>query len=322
MTETTNEDTKQENRPSELNVGIGAGGAFRWVGVDVTDVTRAAQQRLDLGPVASIAFGRCAAAAAMLLRLTSKAPRRLILDIRGSGPLRRVLVEVGKGGSVRGLVGEPHATGPEGILDLSVADAVGIGLLRVRKEEGRVASAEGSSSDTDTESDLRAGTESRVTYESQVELSTSEIGSDVAYYLQQSEQRRCAIAVGVEVGTTGIRSAAGFLVEALPGADDAAVASLEAGFHAIDPISKTYRRLGSRGIAKNLFPDARLLFQHGLEYRCRCSGERLADQLAAMPATEIAALSDDGVVKAECAYCGEIYHLSELDLLQRGGDLN
>ena len=162
----------------------------------------------------------------------------------------------------------------------------------------------------------------RPRYESQVELVTSEIGSDVAYYLDQSEQRRCAIAVGVDIGPRGIVSASGFLVEALPDATSESVTALESNFRSIDPISRTVPEHGLLGVAQILFSDASTSGERPLEYRCRCSVEQLSEQLGAMPATEIAALSDGDVIEAQCAYCGTVYELSEAALLKQSAGSN
>ena len=71
-----------------LQAGMAGAGALRWVAVDVTDIVREVRDRLDMTPVAAAALGRAVAGAAMLLRLATKTPSRLVLDIRGDGPLR------------------------------------------------------------------------------------------------------------------------------------------------------------------------------------------------------------------------------------------
>src|SRR6266853_754658 len=88
-----------------LQLGMAGSGALRWVAVDVTDIVREVRDRLDLTPVAAAALGRAVAGASMLLRLATKTPSRLVLDIRGDGPLRQVLVEVDEEGNIRGTVG-------------------------------------------------------------------------------------------------------------------------------------------------------------------------------------------------------------------------
>src|SRR5687768_17905545 len=47
-----------------------------------------ARRRLDLSPLAASACGRALAGAALLLRLARKSTDRLVLEIRGDGPLR------------------------------------------------------------------------------------------------------------------------------------------------------------------------------------------------------------------------------------------
>lgn len=299
------ERSRRAEEVSMLHVGVDPTRSFRWIAVDVTDVTRSAQLRLDLSPVVSVAFGRSAAAAAMIMRLSSKAPRRLVFDVRGNGPMRRLVVEIGDGGSVRGLVGDGLATVDGDPRDLSVAGVLGIGLLRVRREERRAEVA---------------GTglveSSPVTYESQVELVSSEIGEDVAYYLQQSEQRRSAVALGVDVGPDGIRRAAGFLVEALPDAPEQEVERVERFFESLGSVTQRVDRVGLKGLAVDLWPDAATLERHPMAYRCRCTDDALRRRLESLPASEVGMLADDdGRVRAECAYCGEVYEFGLENLI-------
>src|SRR3954452_22198515 len=84
-------ETPEITAPGRLELGMAGGGALRWAVADVTDVVEEARERLDLSPVASAALGRCLAGAALLLRLSTKTPTRLVLEIRGDGPLGRVI---------------------------------------------------------------------------------------------------------------------------------------------------------------------------------------------------------------------------------------
>src|ERR1700758_5089802 len=87
--------------------------------------------------VAAAALGRAVAGASMLLRLASKTPSRLVLDIRGDGPLRQVLVEVDQEGNIRSTVGDPRVVVPDyPNTKLAVGHAVGAGQLRVLREFG------------------------------------------------------------------------------------------------------------------------------------------------------------------------------------------
>src|SRR5262249_54398963 len=68
-------------------LGLAGGGAFRWAVADITAVVAEARARFDLWPVPAAALGRCLAGAALLQRLSTKTPSRLMLEIRGDGPI-------------------------------------------------------------------------------------------------------------------------------------------------------------------------------------------------------------------------------------------
>jgi len=198
-----------------LEMGLAGEGALRWAVVELTDVLKEARDRRDLGPVAAAALGRCMAGAALLHRLSTKTPTRLVLEVRGDGPLRKVMAEVDDEGNLRGLVGDaqvdvPHY--PNG--KLAVGTAVGKGFLRVLREHG-----------------------SGATYNSQVELVSGEIGEDLAWYLQQSEQTSSAVMLGVLAKPGGVAAAGGMIVEVLPGASDETIATLQENISRVHGVS-------------------------------------------------------------------------------------
>ena len=148
-----------------MEAGLAAGGQVRWVTTDITAPLEFIRRRRDLSPVAAAALGRSLAGAAMLLRIAVKTPVRLVLEIRGSGPLGKVMAEADPSGNLRGLVSEPQVDVPHYANGkLAVGTAIGGGILQVLREY------DGGSR-----------------YHSQVELVSGEIGADLAHYLQQSD---------------------------------------------------------------------------------------------------------------------------------------
>lgn len=285
-------------RRGQLEVGLAAEGHLRWAAVDLTPVVEEARRRLDLGPVPAIAFGRCAAAATMLLRLAEKTPRRLEVDVRGDGPVGRVLVEARSDGGVRGLVGNAHATGSEGAEDYRVGPAVGRGLLRVRRYEA-------------------GGGAYESPYESQVELVTGEIGTDIAHYLEQSEQRRSAVLVGVLAQPRGIASAGGMIIEALPGASHRLIDEVEAHLSTLESVSRMFERAGLGGAVAEVLGawQPRTIERRTVAYRCTCNRARLQSQLQSLSHEDLADLVDaSAILTAECAYCGEHYRFALAEL--------
>lgn len=279
-----------------LQLGLAGNGALRWVAVDVTDIVREARDRLDLSPVAAAALGRSVAGAAMLLRLASKTPSRLVLDIRGDGPLRQVLVEVDQDGNIRGTVGDPRVAVPDlpnG--KLAVGRAVGSGHLRVLREFG-----EGGS------------------YHSHVQLVSGEIGEDLAHYLAQSEQSRSAVLVGVLGRQTGVAAAGGVIVEMLPGTPEAAVARLENNLAGMAGVSWLLEEGGMPRVLDALLAgfDREVKEVRPLRYRCRCSRERLQHHLVLLSADDRDYLAEeDGAIEADCVFCGNRYRFTPEELV-------
>jgi molecular chaperone Hsp33 len=271
-----------------LDLGMAGDGNLRWAVVDLTDVVEEARDRLDLSPIAAAALGRSLSAAALLLRLSTKTPTRLVLEVRGDGPLGRVFAEADQDGNLRGMVGNAHVDlppTPAGKLD--VGGAVGKGFLRVLREH-----------------------EGRGSYDSQVELVTGEIGDDVAHYLAQSEQSQSAVLLGVLAKPQGVAAAGGMIVEVLPGAPEETVSLLEQNIAGIRGVSYLVEAGGSHHVVETLLAglDREIKESRPLRYRCRCSRERLLHHLALLSAEDRDHLQkDDGTIEADCVFCGSRY---------------
>jgi molecular chaperone Hsp33 len=282
-------ETPEIAAPGLLQLGMAGGGALRWAVADVTQVVEEARGRLDLSPVAAAALGRCLAGASLLLRLAAKTPpTRLVLEIRGDGPLGRVIAEADPEGNLRGMVGDPRVdVPPTPAGKLAVGRAVGKGLLRVLREH-----AGGGS------------------YHSQVELVSGEIGEDVAHYLEQSEQSRSAVLLGVLAKPFGIAAAGGMIVEVLPGAPEEVVARLERNLAGIPGVSHLVEAGGSEQVIGSLLAglDREVRETRPLRYRCRCSRERLLHHLVLLPEDDREHLrSANGTIEADCVFCGSRY---------------
>jgi molecular chaperone Hsp33 len=279
-----------------LQLGLAGDGSLRWAVANVTDLVEEARGRLDLSPVAAAALGRCLAGAALLLRLATKTPARLLLEIRGDGPLGRVLAEADEEGNLRGMVGNPRVdlpSTPAGKLD--VGTAVGKGTLRVLREY------EGGGS-----------------YHSQVSLVTGEIGDDVAHYLEQSEQSRSAVLLGVLAKPFGVAAAGGMIVEVLPGAAEEKVSLLESNIASIPGVSHLVEAGGAGQVVETLLAglDREVHETRLLRYHCRCNRERLLNHLVLLSDEDRDHLrSEEGTIEADCAFCGNRYVYTPAELV-------
>ncbi len=269
---------------------ISTDGRFFGLACVTTDVVAEACRRHDTGPVAAVALGR-ALTANLLVAALLKDDQRVLMKFEGNGPLRKIVTEGFCTGEVRGFVANPHADVPlrDGVID--VATGLGkAGFLTVTKDIGGAQN-----------------------YEGTVQLYTSEIGEDVAFYLTESEQVPSAISVGVQVDNTGkIISAGGFLVQSLPPADEELIAGLETN---IQQLGSVTRFIGEgktpHDVLEVLFGDIphRTLFKQPLRYQCSCSEEKMKQALFTLDKDDLLHLKKekpDGV-EVRCEFCANTY---------------
>ncbi|MCZ6508267.1 MAG: Hsp33 family molecular chaperone HslO [Acidobacteria bacterium] len=275
-----------------LVAGLAAGGSLRWVVADLTLPLEEVRRRLDLSPISAVALGRALVGAVLLRRIALKVPARLILTVDGDGALGRIVAEVESRGAIRGMVGNSKVQTPaDGAM--AIAPWVGRGSLNVTRE-------------IDGES-----------YSSKVELVSGEIGKDLAHYLEQSEQTRSAVLVGVLPESIGIAAAGGLIVEALPGTPEEVITRLEGNLLTLGGVSKTLALGGTAALEAAVLAgfDREPLEEGALTYHCRCNREQLRLQLKTLAQEDIQALFvNDSVCEAECTFCGERYEFSAGEL--------
>lgn len=281
-------------QPSRLETGLAGKGTFRWVATDLTLVLEEARRRLDLSPLASVALGQALAGAVLLQRLAFKVPARLIVEVRGDGPLGSVRAEAEHTGRVRGTVANPRVEVSGDAFRL--APVIGKGTLFVTRETKGPRAAR---------------------HTSRVALVSGELGDDIAHYLEQSRQIRSAVLLGVLPIPTGVGAAGGLIVEALPGTEPADLERLERNIHGLEGVSGY---LSGGGVARLLGAvfeglDPEHLAHQELEYFCRCDRTRLLGYLQGLGSEELEDLAEEsGTFEAVCSFCGSryVYEPSEL----------
>ena len=278
---------------------ISEDGRFFGLACVTTDLVAEACRRHDTGPVAAVALGRTLTANALLAALL-KDDQRVMLKFEGNGPLGKIITEGLCTGELRGYVANPHADVPlkNGIID--VATGVGkAGFLTVTKDIGASRN-----------------------YEGTIQLYTSEIGEDVAYYLAESEQIPSAIGVGVQVDSSGtIVCAAGFLVQSLPPANEALINSLENNVKQLGSVTRFIQQGKTpQDMLDILFGSIphRTLFTQPLQYQCSCSQNKMQKALLTLNKKDLIQLKEekpDGV-EVRCEFCANIYVFNQSALQQ------
>ena len=282
-----------------LQRDISADGKFFGLACVTTDLVNEACRRHDTGPLAAVALGRALTANTLLAALL-KGEQRVMLRFEGNGPLKKIITEGFASGSVRGYVAAPHAELPLKKGQIDVAGGLGqAGLLTVTKDIGGAHN-----------------------YEGTIQLHTSEIGEDIAYYLTESEQIPSAIGVSVRVNPEGIiECATGFLLQSLPPADEGLICSLEKNIHAIGSLTGFILSGKTPGnLLNSLFGTIphRTLFTQPLQYQCSCSHKKMQGALLTLQKDDLVSLKEeqpDGV-EVRCEFCAKTY-LFDQPMLQQ-----
>jgi molecular chaperone Hsp33 len=266
-------------------------GTVRGVAAVTTDVCDDARSRHGTFPTATAALGR-ALTSALLLAATGKRDERLSLEFSGDGPLRGILAEATPDGTARGFAFRPKTDVPPRNGKLDVGGALGAGQLCV----------------------MRIPLEGGSLYRSIVPLVSGEIGIDVASYLTQSAQIPSAVGVGVLVGPDGaVLAAGGYLLQGMPDADPDALERLATRVEGMPPPSELVRTgHGPVDMLGLLLADGpvRVLEERTVQFRCRCSPDRVRAAIIAMGRDEIAALLAEGKpAEAVCEFCSTAYRV-------------
>ena len=256
-----------------------------------TRLVREAAQRHGAFPTAAAALGR-SLMGAVLIAAGAKDEETVQLQFRGDGPLRSLTVIADAAGHVRGFAGDPKAHPPPRDGKLDVAAALGRGVLAV----------------------VRYHPAWREPYTGVVPLVSGEIAEDLAHYLGESEQKPSAVALGVYIDACGVVEAAGgFLVQALPGADDETLARLERAVHSIGRPSQLVRA----GVRADDLID-RLLEGVGAAERarthptflCRCDRDRVRQAVVLLGRNELHEIARSGEeLEVRCEFCASCYRI-------------
>jgi molecular chaperone Hsp33 len=267
-------------------------GTLRATAAATTELVDAICRRQGTDPTASVALGRLVTGAALMGSLL-KGDQRLALMVEGNGPLEKLHAETDALGQVRGSVKVPVSGIAPTQTGFDVPAAVGrAGFLHVIKDLGL-----------------------KEPYRGMVQLYSSEIAEDLAYYLTSSEQVPSTVALGVYLEKDGrISSAGGLLVQALPEGEEALISLLEKRLMALPPITTLLRdgKAPAR-ILEGLFVDIPLgrREETPLVFRCTCSRAQVLAMLKTLGRQELEEMAGkEEATEVICEFCKEHYSFS------------
>lgn len=247
----------------------------------------------NMSPLASVAMGRSIVAASLLASQAKDG--KTGLHFQGNGPLGDLFVEANFEGNVRAYVRNPTADLALVNGQIDVSGGLGVGLLNV----------------------VRTLPYQKQPFNGTVIIKTGEIGSDIAFYLEQSHQIPSVVAVGEILNEYGmIECAGGLIVEMMPGHTEEEISIIEKNVAKAkafsDMIKENYseEQMVSEYLAGIELQE--IEHEYSLTYTCTCSAEKVETSILLLPVEDIEHLLEkDGGVDATCEFCGTEYKIGK-----------
>ena len=265
---------------------------------DTTELVEKARNTHDLSPVATAAFGRLLTITAILGNEMKGEKNKLTIQMKGNGPLGTMLATANNFPIVKGYVSNPIVDLPLNDMGkLDVGGAVGnAGFINVIKDIGL-----------------------KEPYIGICPIISGEIAEDFAEYFAKSEQKNTAVALGVLVDKSGVKSAGGYIITPMPDATNEEISQVEQAIFKAGAISKMLdQNLSLIEIAKKVTGDENVkIIEENITplYECDCSKESMADGLATLDKGVLKEMiEEDGKAELTCHFCNKKYNFSKEDL--------
>lgn len=279
----------------EDTLTIATAEGVRIYAITTKNLVQEAADRHHTSHLATAALGR-AMSGALMLAATMKDGERILLKLKGDGPMGEVVAEA-QGTSVRGYVGEPDVFMPLKNGKLDIGGALGQGTITLTRY-------------------LQNGE----SFTGHAELADGEIATDITNYLYMSEQTPSSVALGVLVDKDGkVLAAGGYFIQAMPGCDEEVLEKLGNNV-SVTPYVTQLLELGytpekiievlARGLEFDIKESMPVKFSFG------CSKDKILNMLAALSQDDIDYLTEQPDTEVHCQYCNKVYHFTSEELKQ------
>ena len=253
-----------------------------------TEIVSEAQKRHDLWPSSSAALGRTMTASLLTAVLKEE---NVTVKINGGGPIKDIVVEATKYGTVRGYVGDPYQFyqyNDSGKINVSYA--VGNdGLLEVK---------------TLINNEV---------FTSSAPLQTGEIADDFTYYFASSEQIPSSVGLGVLVNDdNSILASGGFIIQVWPSCPDAVISELENKLKNLKEVSTMVKEgYTPEDIIREIAGENNyeiLDTNMPLKWYCRCSKDNFRRGLKMLKINDLNEMIDENKdIETVCNFCNTKY---------------
>ncbi|WP_297434964.1 Hsp33 family molecular chaperone HslO [uncultured Clostridium sp.] len=269
------------------------GGMVRIIAAQTTELVNDARKAHNCTPTASAALGRMLTAGVLMGSTLKSKKEVLTLQMNGGGDAKGLTVTAYSDCRVKGFIGNPSVNLPLNIANgkLNVGEAIGKnGMLAIIKDQGM-----------------------KEPYVGQVPIYSGEIAEDIAYYYTVSEQVPSAVALGVLVDRDlSIKSAGGFIIQMLPGADEMLGDLITYRLEEIPPVTTMLSEGKTMTeIIEYIFDGMDLeIYDEGIvpKFSCDCSRKKVEKALITIGRKDLQELYDEGKSEElKCHFCNTGY---------------
>ncbi len=268
-------------------------GMIRAFAANTRDSVTAAKEAHGASRVVTAALGRLLTASFMMGSMMKHEEDVLTVRAEGSGPMKGMIVTADAKGHAKGYPFVSDVKLPANAAGkLDVAGALGIGVLTVTADLGL-----------------------KEPYVGQVELATSEIAEDIAYYYAVSEQINSSVGLGVSFTKDGeVENAGGFIIQLMPFCTEEVIQVLEKNLSQIQSVTEM---LGAGMSIENILEtlllglDIQFTDRSEIGFVCECSKERFSRGLISLGKKELNQMVSDGEsIEIKCRFCNKGYDFS------------
>ena len=183
---------------------------------------------------------------------------------------------------------------PDGKLD--VAGAIGAGMLQVIQDIGM-----------------------KEPYVGQIALVSGEIAEDLTYYYAASEQTPSSVALGVLMNRENtVRQAGGFILQLLPGTEEAVIGRLEEKLSKIPSVTQMLEAgMTPEDILQEVAGEfgLEILEKVPTRFHCGCSKNRVEKAIVSLGEKDLRELADEGKpIEVNCHFCNTAYTFTAQEL--------
>ena len=270
--------------------------AVRIIAAVTTQLSREACRRLEARELEATVLARMGTAACMLATLAKEGHERVMINVRGDGPLGRIIADAWGDGRARvclerRLEDDAKLKIAAGELRPSIAHAIGRdGTLTVTRDLGLDRQYQGS-----------------------VDLISGELDTDIEHYLNTSEQLPSMMRCVTLLDSGGnVSRSAGVMAQILPGTDRIHLDEIRARLEedTLREILKHDRSALDLAMCANGGDPILTHETTSLTYFCPCDEDHARRVVSSLGAADLEALADEQpVTDVRCHFCGENYAL-------------